>query len=115
MSLKYKGLRMLASARGAVNNSLTRKTAAKVGFLAGGAIAGAAVGSQMAQPGLKKEGARSGAITGAVVGSLPIVGKPIAKVIGRGIAHTPGIKEAGKKANMIFRRIRGRIVPIRAK
>lgn len=104
MSLKIKALRLLS-----------RRNSLKLGFLAGGAIAGAAAGANIGQPGLKGEAAVSGAITGATVGSLPIIGKPALKIINRGIATAPAVRNAARGARVMFRRIRGRIVPIRQK
>lgn len=70
------------------------KKVAKLGFMggAGGAVGGAAVGASSAPAGHKKDGAKLGAIEGAATGALAAAGSYI-----------------------IFRKVRGRIIPIRKK
>lgn len=100
---------------------------AAIGGLAGG-VAGRTVADSHGAKTAENHGAIAGAIAGGVTG-LPF-GR-IARgtyrfslVVGRGLKASPnssigaalrGVDRAGERAGIIFRRIRGRIVPIRGK
>ena len=93
--------KLLSKFRGAAT-SVVKGAAVVGGLTALGAAIGAAHGYNQAQYGLKwqgsREGAREGAVAGATVGAVTAVaGKKIV--------------EAGK---VVFRRVRGRVIPIKA-
>ena len=75
-----------------------------------GAVAGGAVGLAHSQPGLRMEAGKQGIIGGGIVGgAIPWMPKAIKHIYKAEKAYiAPGMKT-------IFRRIRGRIIPIRVK
>lgn len=89
---RFRAFKRLARAKILTGFKKTKKVA-KVTALAG--AAGAFAGSSGSQPGLRREGAKEGAIVGIAVGASLIAAPKIGKII--------------------FRRIRGRIIPIRVK
>jgi hypothetical protein len=100
---------------------------AAVGALAGG-VAGRVVSDALGADHAQHRGAQVGATVGAVTG-LPFgrIAKhtlTFSKVVARGLKATPtskiggairGAEKAGKHAGVVFRRIRGRIVPVKVK
>lgn len=90
----------------------------KSAFFAGATIAGASVGYEAAQQGLKREGAKEGAISGAILGAALVATPWIGKNLAKGFKATtvkPAVNRARAYGRVIFRKIRGRIVPVRAK
>jgi hypothetical protein len=98
---------------------------AAIGGLAG-AVAGRTVsdslGADISQTRGLQVGAAVGAATGLPFGRLAKTGYRFSKVVARGLKATPSSKvggvmraasSAGKNAGVVFKRIRGRIVPIR--
>lgn len=85
--------------------------------LFGGAI-GAFTASFTAQAGLRGDSAREGAIQGALLGSLtPLVaGRAARSLRAKKNVVMKGIKPRTRKnVKIVFRRIRGRIVPVKVK
>lgn len=93
------------------------------GYIAGGSVSDS-VGRDMAS----KEGALVGGVVGSITGlpfgKLAKLSLETGKVMGRGLKATPsstigaalrGADKAGKHAGVVFRRIKGRIVPVRMK
>ena len=82
-----------------------------------GASVGSVSGIARSQPGLRKEGAREGAIAGGIVGGALAFSPSVARFAGRTVKAEA--KRVGKKVvkggKYIFRRIRGKIVRIKAK
>lgn len=124
-----------------IKNARVTKAALKLtGRGALGAAAGAAAGGFVSHAGYKSEGAKEGAIVGAGVGALAsipagkiaknalknaaVVGYGAALKAGRSVGRAPqnlegvltrGASDAARKGRVVFRRIRGRIVPVRMK
>ena len=97
-----------------------------------GAAAGYAGGANASDALGRSHAAKEGALVGGVVGS--ITGLPFGrlakltlqtgKLLGRGLKASPeskvgavlrGADKAGQRAGVVFRRIRGRIVPVKVK
>ena len=93
------------------------KWTARTALFLGGAAAGGVHGFVSGQPGHRKdaarEGALSGAVTGLVIASAPALLKRSAGSARR--AFTAGAAAAKAKGKVMFRRIGGRIIPIRMK
>jgi outer membrane lipoprotein SlyB len=83
----------------------------------GGATAGAVSGLTSGMPGHRKdaaiEGAISGGVTGLAIASTPFVLKKSAGVAKA--AFKTGAAKAKAQGRVLFRRVRGRLVPIRMK
>lgn len=80
-----------------------KKIASTLGIAA---TSGAVISNFRAEPGLKGEGTKLGAIEGAAIGATILGAKPVAKALA---------KAAKSKGRIVFRRIRGRVVPIRVR
>ncbi len=125
MSLKYSVLRGVGAIRksGAIRFAKNTAIGAASGYVAGRVVSPA---------GLAKEGGHTGAVTGAIVGGalgLPHLklARGVAKeasVYARGLKATPGSKlgaalkgmeKSASDMRVVFRRIRGRIVPVKVK
>ena len=97
------------------------KPGIKTGVVAGMTVGGSAIAYDSAQPGLRhqayKEGAISGLIGGLALISAPWLGKQAAKGASR--AASRAARKAStvikRKGSLTFRRVRGRIIPIRVK
>ena len=94
MSVKFKLMRGVIKVQRAVSHAAP--------VIAAGVATGAAVGHAQAEPGLRNEGMKEGAKVGALVAGAVLGRKTI-------------MREAGQYGKFIFRRIKGRIVRIRAK
>lgn len=103
-----------------------------VGNTAIGGISGYVAAGSASDAKGRHEAAREGALIGGVVGSitgLPFKqlaksGYDFSKVVTRGLKATPSSKvggamraaeKTGQRAGVVFKRIRGRIVPVRSK
>lgn len=95
---------------------------------AAGAVAGRTVsdthGADVSQKRGMQVGAAVGAATGLPFGKIARGGYKFSKIVARGLKATPSSKvggvmraaeRAGSSAGVTFRRIRGRIIPIRSK
>ena len=82
-----------------------------------GAVIGAHSFESAAVPGLKFQAAKEGAFFGAIGGAGLVVAPTIAKVGLRAAKKSAGraMRNAAKQGKVVFRRIRGRIVPVRIK
>jgi hypothetical protein len=97
---------------------ISTATKLKLGFVAGTTLAGAAAMSASNPPGLKKEGAKYGAVLGAATGLGVIFSPKIAKTYSVGLVQQMKRTKVGKAyrtGKVVFRKIRGRIIPIRVK
>jgi len=79
----------------------------KTGLVGGLAFGGAAQGLYQGQPGHRIDAAKEGAIHGALIGGVALVGAYKGKKLARKAAVM-----GKRKGKLIFRKIRGRIVPI---
>lgn len=82
-----------------------------------GATAGALGSLSNSQAGLRREAAIQGAVTGASIGSIASFARPILKFGGQVTKRETvrAAKIAKRKGGVIFRRVRGRVIPIRVK
>jgi len=86
-------------------------TKMKAGILAGSAIAGATSGIFSGSPGHRMDYAKEGLLTGAAAGA-GIVLSP--KLVKWGAGRTKGLMKKGyETSKIVFRRVRGRIIPFR--
>lgn len=94
------------------------KPGRKSAFVAGSTLAGGFVSYENAQPGLKhqasKEGAMSGLTAGLALAATPFIGRNLAKGF-KATTVKPIVNRARALGRVAFRRIRGRIVPVRVK
>lgn len=93
------------------------------GGLAGRVVSSAEGASAGGERGMQV-GATVGAITGLPFGRIAKHTYSFSKVVARGLKASPeskiggalrGMDKAGQKAGVVFRRIRGRIVPVKVK
>jgi len=89
----------------------------RMGIIAGATIAGAGGGFVSGQPGHRMDYAKEGALAGAGIGTGVVLAPRLAKW---GAKKTATIARASAKrgyesGKVMFRRIRGRIIPIRTK
>ena len=100
---------------------LSKKISTKFAFrsaaLGVGTGIGAISGLSRAEPGLRKQGAKEGAIVGLTLGGAIAFSPALVRFAGRTIKTEAkrGFKLAKKTGKVVFRRIRGRIIPIRKK
>lgn len=79
-----------------------RPTVIKASIVGAATTAGAFADYGKAQPGLRHDAMKEGAASGAILGTAAVLSPKLAR-------------KAMKKGTVIFRRIRGRIIPIRKK
>jgi hypothetical protein len=97
---------------------ITKKAALKFGIFGTATGLGAASWYASSPPGLKKEGAMYGATIGATTGLGIIYSPQIAKTFVVGTKtrlRTTKVGRAYRTGRVVFRKIRGRIIPIKAK
>lgn len=80
--------------------------ARKAAFIVGAGAVGSIAYSDSAVPGLKKQAAKEGFVMGAAAGAGMLAVPKIAKY---------GAKKTVQKGKVLFRRIKGKIVPVRSK
>lgn len=90
---------------------VAKKVGVRGGIFIGGTATGAVMGLNNAPPGFRREGLKEGAIGGAALSTGFIFAPKLVKATGNGLIKQA--KKAASKGAVAFRRIRGRIVPIK--
>ena len=95
--------------------NLTQRT--KAGLVTGGALTGGIVNALSASPGDKAPAFREGIFKGLLIGAGVAFSPAIIRVSARAIKSEAKLaaKVVSKRGKIVFRRIRGRIIPIRVK
>lgn len=104
------------SAKAYFLKKLTRARVLKGGFVIGSTGVGAVSGVLGAEPGFRYEGLKEGAISGAVASGAVLMAPQAAKTLAIGAKQrmkNTQVGRAARKVNVVFRRIRGRIVAMR--
>lgn len=87
----------------------------KFAFVSGSIFAGATHGFITGQPGHRIDSAKEGALMGAAAGAAIVAAPSVARLVGNkasaGIKRT--VEAAKQSGKVVFRRLHGRIIPIR--
>lgn len=90
---------------------LSKKVGVRGGVLIGSTAVGGLMGMNNAPAGFRRAGLKEGAISGAAMGTGLIFAPKLVRASAKSLVKASG--KVAAKGGMVFRRVRGRIIPIK--